>query len=126
MTIVVQCYVELSKGLAQEEDTGLISLLLHFYSTIYQVPYNILFLSINGLVVIGHHKEALDVLQFCLQPKKPEDTISKRPFSSEQYESLTQIYLFHVVPALNLWDEANNFLKAESELTQGKKEVNID
>lgn len=77
--------------------------------------------SVNGLINKKNYEEAFSLLTYCLTKKT--ETGTKRKFAEEEYESLSQLYVFHVLPKLEKWNEAESFLKNDDVLTDWKKEV---
>lgn len=77
---------------------------------------------INGLASSGKFQEAKDAITVCLQLIK-RTTPKSLQYEPEQYESLVQLYIFHVLPALQQWKEAADFLEQDQQLPQWKRAV---
>jgi len=97
MAIVIQSLLEIQRE--NENQINQIGLLQNFYGSIPKIPYKILFLSVNGLVIIGKYEQAYEVLSFCLKSNNQSFGSSKL-FNEEQYEYLVQVYIFYVLPEL--------------------------
>ncbi|PRP77162.1 hypothetical protein PROFUN_15043 [Planoprotostelium fungivorum] len=127
MVVIVQSLFELEfqsqkKSVFSEDDVKyhqqILEFLWNFYGSIYDVPYKILFLTINLLIIGHHHKEARSMLHYSLEidspsltPQHPTMRKTKRNLSPEEAEKLVQVYLFHVLPKMGLVTEGLAYLE---------------
>jgi hypothetical protein len=100
VSLLVQILYELKRS------DEIMNLILRFYGSLENIPFDILFICINLYVTLGQHAEAKKLIFHVLQHYTPVDTeqqnvgplsIQQPQISREQYNQVIEIYLFHIL-----------------------------
>jgi hypothetical protein len=97
-------------------------------TSIGKVPDQVVLLLVVSAVKLGEVQLAKEWVEDWLVRRDSSSVISSNSTTGESatptsYERIVDVYILHVLPRLGLWDDATEFMRYESELSEGAKAV---
>jgi len=98
--------------------------------SIKKVPDQVVLLLVVSAVKLGEVHLAKEWVEDWLVRRDVSGGVSSISSTGESttptsYERIVDVYILHVLPRLGLWDEATEFMRYESEMGEGTKEVSV-
>jgi len=98
--------------------------LWNFYgSNLSLIPFELLFLVLNRLLLGKHFEEAYKILVYSIKNGRDSLGGSESVFSVEQYTQLVQLFVLHCAPSLARFEDALQILDTERALSPWKIQI---